>query len=180
MLGSRLLIGASVEERLQDENGGNLVDDSLALATCGVSACVEMAVGLGGREALVPKMHGEAELGAEVFGEGLGFGGLRTLVAGHVKRIADDCFCYVVLAQDTGDGLQVRAAGGAVQGEQRLRGVAQRVGDGDADAPVAYVEGDDAADQGAGLVFRGIGFSGVRVWPRGIVIHQPSVEHGLS
>jgi hypothetical protein len=35
---------------------------------------------------------------------------------------------------------------GAVQGEERLRGVAQRVGDGDTDAPVAHIEGDDAAD----------------------------------
>jgi hypothetical protein len=109
-----------------------------------VAGVVEVAVGLGGGEALVPEMDGDGELGAEVFGEGLGLGGLRTLVAGHVERVADDGLGDVVLAEDAGDGLEVRAAAGAMQREERLRGEAEGVGERDADAAVADVEGGDA------------------------------------
>ncbi len=109
-----------------------------------MAGVVEVAVGLGGGEALVPEMDGDGELGAEVFGEGLGLGGLRTLVAGHVERVADDGLGDVVLAEDAGDGLEVRAAAGAMQREERLRGEAEGVGERDADAAVADVEGGDA------------------------------------
>ncbi len=109
-----------------------------------MAGVVEVAVGLGGGEALVPEMDGDGEPGAEVFGEGLGLGGLRTLVAGHVERVADDGLGDVVLAEDAGDGLEVRAAAGAMQREERLRGEAEGVGERDADAAVADVEGGDA------------------------------------
>jgi hypothetical protein len=130
-----------------------------------VAGVVEMAVGLGGGEALVPEVDGEGELGAEVGGEGLGLGGLGALVAGHVEGIADDGLGDLVLAEETGDGLEVRAAAGAVEGEDGLRGEAEGVGEGDADAAVADVETNDAGggdtgwDYGDGCVF----------------IHMPSV-----
>ncbi len=145
-----LLVGAGVEEGLQDEDGGELVDDGAAVAAGGVAGGVEMAVGLGGGEALVPEVDGEAEVGAELLGEGLRLGGLWALVAGHVQGIADDGFGGGVLAQDAGDGFHVGAGVGAVQGEERLRGVAERVGDGDADAAVANIEGEDAGDGAVG------------------------------
>ncbi len=135
--------GAGVEPGLQDEDGGDLVDDALA-ADRRVAGIVEVAMRLGGGEALVPKMHGDTELRPEVIGEGLGLGSLRTLVAGHVERVADDGLGDVVLAEDAGDGLEVRAAAGAMEGEERLRGEAERVGERDADAAVANVEGGDA------------------------------------
>jgi hypothetical protein len=109
-------------------------------------------VGFGGGEALVPEVDGDAEFGAEVFGEGLGFGGLGALVAGHVEGVADDGFRCGVLAEDAGDGFEIGAAVGAVQGEEGLRGKAEGVGDGDADAAVADVEADDAAYLGARLL----------------------------
>ena len=92
-------------------------------------------------------MHGDGELRPQLFGEGLRFGGLRALIAGHIKRVADDRLDNVVLTQHPGDGLQVRAAVGAVQGEERLCGEAQRVRERHANAPVAYVEADDAGGQ---------------------------------
>ena len=113
-----------------------------------------MPVGFGGGQALVPQMHGEAELGAQLLGELLRLGRLRALVAGHVQRIADDRLGDGVLAQKARDRLHVGAVAplpaSPVQGEERLRGVAQRVGDGDANAPVAYIKAGDAADQAAG------------------------------
>ena len=90
-----------------------------------------------------------AELGAEGFGEGLGAGGLGALVAGHVEGVADDGFGDgAVLAEDAGDGLEVVAeaisTASAVEGEERLGGVAEFVGECEADAAVAYVEAEDS------------------------------------
>ena len=89
-------------------------------------------------------MHEDGELREQLFSEGLSFGGLRALVAGHIERVADDGFKDMMLAEHTGDVLEVCAAIGAVQGEERLRGDSKRVGEGDTDAAVAYVEADDA------------------------------------
>ena len=161
---------------MQDQDRGHLVDDLAAPAARGVASRVQMAVGFGGRQALVPQMHGEAELGAQVLGELLRLGRLRALVAGHVQRIADHRLGYGVLAQDAGDGLHVGAVVRPVQRKERLRGVAQRVGDGDADAPVAHIEGGDAADQAAGLCLGGVGFGGLRGQLRARCIHLASVE----
>ena len=58
----------------------------------------------GGGQQHAPQMHGEADLGAQLLGELLRLGRLRALVAGHVQRIADDCFRDGVLAQEAGDG----------------------------------------------------------------------------
>ena len=49
-----------------------------------------------------------------------------------------------MLADETGDGLEVGARGGAMEGEERLRGEAEGVGDGEADAAVANVQREDA------------------------------------
>ncbi len=142
-------MGLGFEEGLEDEDGGDLVDDAFA-PQGGVSAGVEMAVGFGGGEALVPELDGEVEFGAEVFGEGLGLGRLRALVAGHMERIPDHDEGDGVLAQDAGDGFEVRASTGAMEREERLRGVAQGVGEGEADAAVAHIEGEDALRGWAG------------------------------
>jgi hypothetical protein len=46
-----------------------------------------------------------------------------------------------MLAEEAGDGLEVGAEGGAVEGEEGLGGKAEGVGDGEADALVADIEG---------------------------------------
>jgi hypothetical protein len=92
-------------------------------------------------------MDGEVELCADLLGEGLGLGSLRALVAGHVERIADDGFGDGVLTKDAGYGLHVGSTVGAVQGEERLRGEAEGIGEGDTDAAVADIEADDAGWQ---------------------------------
>jgi len=110
-----------------------------------VAEGVKVAVGFGGGEALVPEVDGEVQLGAEGFGEGLGASGLGALVAGHVEGVADDGFGDGgVFAQDARDGFEVVAEFGAVQGEEGLGGVAELVGEGEADAAIAYVEAEDA------------------------------------
>ncbi len=145
-------MGPGFEKGLQDEDGGDLVDDIFAadafgVGRSGVAEGVKVAVGLGGGEALVPEVDGEAELGAEGFGEGLGAGGLGALIAGHVEGVADDGLGDGgVLAEDAGDGLEVVLEAGAVEGEEGLSGVAEFVGEGEADAAVADVEAENSLD----------------------------------
>src|SRR5581483_2939190 len=78
-----------VEIALQDQNSGDLVDHGPVLGA-GAAGGVEMAVGFGGGEALVPKVYGQSEGLAQGFGKGMGFGGLGADVAGHVQGIAEN------------------------------------------------------------------------------------------
>ena len=72
------------------------------------------------------------------------------MIAGHVERVADDCFDDVVLAKDTGYGFEVGAAVGSMQREEGLRGEAERVRESDANAAVTDIEAYDARWQIAG------------------------------
>jgi len=139
------LLALGLKKGLQDEDGGDLVNDSLAGATvCGVAGIVKLAMGLSGGQALIPQVDGDAGFGGEGLGELLRLGGLGAEIAGHVERIAHDDMGAGVLAQQAGEGFEVGATSGAVEGEEGLRGVTQLVGYGHANAPVADVEGDDA------------------------------------
>jgi len=80
----------------------------------------------------------------ERVGEGLGFGGLCAGRAVGVEGVADEEDFYFVLADETGDGFEVGANGGAMEGEERLGGEAEGIGDGDADAAVTDVERERA------------------------------------
>jgi hypothetical protein len=77
-------------------------------------------------------------------GEGLGFGCLRAGRSVGVEGVADEDDFDVVLADEAGDGFEVGAEGGAVEREEGLGGEAERVGDGETDAAVAYVERESA------------------------------------
>ena len=103
IVAGRGLCRSSAVEVLVEEAPAR-IDDLRALAPRRVTASVQMPVGFGGRQPLVPQMHGEAEVGAQLLGELLRLGRLRALIAGHVQRIADDCLHDGVLAQEAGDG----------------------------------------------------------------------------
>jgi len=66
----------------------------------------------------------------ESLGEGQCFEGLRTGCAVGVQWVADDEGLYLVLADEAGDGFEVGAEVGAVEGEERLRGEAKGIRDG--------------------------------------------------
>jgi len=118
-------------------------------------------VGFLGGVTLVEEMVGERGVGgAEFGGEGLGFGGLGAGGAVGVERVADEEDLYAVLADEAGDGFEVGAEVGAVDGEERLRGEAEGVGEGEADAAVADVESQDAR----GLWSGGFHEISVRKW----------------
>lgn len=93
--------------------------------TGGVAGNVEEGVGVVGGEALVEEMVGEGGVSfLESEREGLSFGGLRARGAVGVEGIADEEGFYLMLADEAGDGFEIRAEGGAVKSEERLRGEA--------------------------------------------------------
>ena len=57
-----------------------------------------------------------------------------------MQRIADDDDFNLVLTNESRNGLQVRAERRAAQSKERLRGDAESIGDGDADAAIANVQ----------------------------------------
>ena len=131
-----------------------MIDDVFAgVAVGGAALGGEQGVGFAGGETLIDEMNGEVGVGggevvAKSGDEGEGFGGLRAGGAFGVERVADDEGGDVVLADEAGDGFEVGAevgfGSGAVEGEERLGGEAEGVREGEADAAVADVEGEDA------------------------------------
>ncbi len=129
--------GLAAEPGFEDESGGDLVDDiGAGLAVCcglAVAGAVEEGVGFCGGVAFVEEVKrgggGEVfgEVDAEGFGEEFGFGGLGAGFSAGVDREADEDCGYVVAADEAGDGFEVGLEGGAVDGEERLRGVAERI-----------------------------------------------------
>lgn len=140
------------EEGFEDESCGDLIDEVLAVEAGGaaggagsVARGVEEAVSLERGEALVEEMERECGmLRMKGLGEGRGFGGLRAGGAVGVERVSDDECGDVVLADETSDRFEVSAQGCAMDGEEGLRGEAERIGDGEADAAIADVEREDA------------------------------------
>jgi hypothetical protein len=158
-----------VEEGLEDEDGGDLVDDA-AVLLAGVAGLIEDLVGFAGGEALVPEVDGKAGERAEFGGKCLIYGGLWTDVTGEVEGVSDDDADDGKAAGETGEGAEVvagdAAAGAlALEGEDGLGGEAEFVRDGNADAAVADIEAEKtrgwdgfqgiAPNAGAGWGLRG-------------------------
>ena len=102
-------------------------------------------MGFEGGEAFIEKMVLESwVLQTKLGGEGFGFGRLRAPGTISVERVTDDECFDLMLADEAGDGLEVCAQRGAMNGKQGLRDNTERVGDGQADAAVAHVESEDA------------------------------------
>ena len=139
---------AVVEKGLQNQRGGDLIDD-FGVVLAGVASLVKKGVGFLGGEALVPEVDGQAGERAELGGEGLDLLRPRADFAGEMEGQADDDGGDAVAAAEAGDGAEGLAGAGArvaveVEGEDGLGGEAELVGDGDADAARADVEGQVA------------------------------------
>lgn len=135
-----------VEEALQNKDGGHLVDDGAVFGP-GASGGVQMAVGFGGGEALVPEVDRETGFIAQSLRKGLGLGGLGTLISGHVEGIANDDLGAAVFADEAHQGFEVLPSVGADEGQDRLRGESERVGYGHADTAISYIEAHESRDR---------------------------------
>jgi hypothetical protein len=136
-------VGNSVKVTLQDENGGNLVDN-LAMFAAGAAGGVQMAMSFGGGQTLIPEVDGQAGLPSQNLRKGLSLYGLRAKVPGHVEGISNHDLGAGEPADDPLERFEVLAAVGPNQGEHRLRGQAHGIGDGDPDTAVANVEPEEA------------------------------------
>jgi len=145
----RMTIGrnaAPFHPSLQDEHGGHAVYGSAALFDGQVGFAQE-AVGLGGRQPLVPEVNRQAELLAQFFREDPHLLRLGTFGSTHAQGQADHDFLDLVLANHLSELVEVVALIAALEGFEALGGDAEGVGDGDADAAGANVEAEDAADR---------------------------------
>jgi hypothetical protein len=133
------------EVAFEDQDGGYLVYYG-AVFYSGTAGGVEVAVGFGGGEPLVPEVNGEGGLVAEHPGEGLNLVCLGALISRHVEGVADDNFDTRIFADEPVEGFQVLLAIGADEGEDGLGGEAEGIGNGNTDAAVSYVETHDPGD----------------------------------
>ncbi len=140
------------EEGFEKQGGGYLVDEVLAVKAIGSSltflaTVVEKCVGLARGEAFIEQMVLEIGVRGEEFcGEGFCFYGLLAWGAIGMQGQADDEGGDLVAADEAAYGFEVGVELRSVEGEERLRGEAEAVGEGEADAAVADVEGHDATD----------------------------------
>ncbi len=96
----------------------------------------------GCRKAFIPELDWKVGLRAEQLHEGLRFFRGRTQRTGEIERIADEDGAAAFFAEEPEQRLGITAiVAHASVSEQRLRGVAEGVRDGDADAGVANVQG---------------------------------------
>lgn len=132
-----------VEETLQYQYGSHLIDH-LAVPGKGAPGGVEVAMGFGRSQALVPQVDGQREGGAEGVRERLGSLCLGADVTGHIQRVTEDDGRALVFAEEAGEGLQVGFDIFAHQSQNRLGGESQLVGDGDTDAASSEIEAEKA------------------------------------
>ena len=102
---------------------------------------VEERVGVPGGEALVEEVVVEGGgSGKEGFSKELGFGRLRAGGAVRVQGETNNERADLVTADEPADGVEIGLLGGAVKGEEGLRGEVEGVRDREADAAVPYIQ----------------------------------------
>jgi hypothetical protein len=146
---SRTLLSPAVHPSLKNEDRSHTVDGLATFFNRQVSFSEE-AIGLGGREALIPQMNRELKVFSQVIRKRLNLLGLHTFGARHAKRQANDDLLDLVIADDPVQEREVILLVPAVQSFQALRSNAQGVRHRDADAACANIEAEDATSGGFG------------------------------
>lgn len=152
--------GLGVEPALQDEDGGDLVDEVTMLAAV-MAGGVKGSVGLGGGEALIPEVDGKGNgligswlggvrlhEGGQLRDEAVDALGLPAVTAGEQKGVADDDAGAAVAAGEAQDGALVAARLDALERHEGL-GDAQSVRERDANAACADVKAEPGLGCGA-------------------------------
>jgi hypothetical protein len=150
-----------VEPALQNKGGGELVDFAAGSLARVVAGGLEGSMRLGGGEALVPEMNGEAGavrggvfrgvfvlLGRrfgderlELIDKAMNAVGLAAAISGKVQRIADDDAGAVMTACQSEYGALIAAGLGTLDSEEWLRN-AEGIGERDTDAAGADIEAE--------------------------------------
>lgn len=136
-----------VEPGLEDEDGGNLIDQRLVLLAV-VAGLVEDLMSLGAGQPFIPQMDGELGKLTELGGKGLILESSGADFAAHVQGIAHHDGYNFMAAAKAGNRTQILARTLAVEGHQGLSGPSKGIGKGNAYALGANVE---AHQTGLGL-----------------------------
>ena len=127
-----------IEPALQNEHGGDLVDDVFSIAQT-ASDGVEMTMGFGGAHALIPQMHRQIELRAQTVGKYFRRERPRTAIAGQMNRPSNDNFRTCVAPQQAAQGAQIIARIRMQDGEQGLCRQTKLIRNGHANATLTMV-----------------------------------------
>jgi hypothetical protein len=149
-LQSTSLVGPSLQKRLQNQHRSHLIDDPFA-PDRSMPSVVQMPVRLRRRQPLIPQMHRNPELAAQLLGKRLRLDRLRTLVAGHIQRIPHHRLRHSMLPKHTPHGLQIRPLASPVQRKQWLRRIPQRVRDCQPYPSIPHIEPQNPRHKSAGL-----------------------------
>ncbi len=136
--GAGILTG--VQKTLQDQHGGHLIDDAATAGTSGMANGVQVPVGLGRTHPLIPEMHGKLGEFVQLCGKFAGSDRAWAFVAREMQRQADDDRIDAIAPGQSGQRAQVGADLRAMERQQGLGGLAQLVGERNANAAVAMVE----------------------------------------
>ena len=104
----------------------------------------QQAVGLGGGQAFVPEVDGQAEAAADFFGEGLHLFGLDPFAAVMRRGRPITISATLCSRMTCSSWAKSSALVLPLKGFQSLRRDAQRVGNGEADPPRAYVHAQNS------------------------------------
>jgi len=136
------LRAASIQKALQDDDRGNLIHH-FAMFRSRPTRLIQNAMRFAGGQPLIPQVHRQFGFVGQQFGEGLGFLGLAALFPRKMQRVANDNLLAVVSAGESGQRPEILARLLADQGQSRLRGQAETVGNGDADATVSDIQSEE-------------------------------------
>ena len=103
---------------------------------------MKMTMSFRRREPLVPQVYRDRKRRPQGFRKSLGFCSLGAHVPRHVERIPNDNRRTPVFAQQASERLEILLCVFSNQSEHRLRGQAQFIRDGHADAAVAKIEAE--------------------------------------
>jgi len=127
---------------LEDELGGDLVDDFAAVLYV-AAGFVEGALGGDGGEAFVPELDGQMGAFFQRLGELADPTRLPALGAAHVDGVAEEDEADFAFADELLQEIQDRAYAGADEVWKALRCDAEGIADGQPDAALAQIEGED-------------------------------------
>ena len=135
-----------IQERLQNQYGSEPIHRPGAFLDADVgfpqhSPCLHR------RQALIPAMHGQPELLLQVLSECFDMAGLRARHAAHPQRITDHNFSHRVVGDHLRQVLEVGPLVLSLQGLDTLGGDTQQVRYRQANAPSAYIHGQQSARQ---------------------------------
>jgi|SRR5580658_892252 hypothetical protein len=133
-----------VEERLQNQSRGHLIDNPTMLLAL-VAGRVKDLVGFVGGKPFIPEMDRQICKLSELGGKGLRLFGLPASLSVELERVADHDRNDGILPRQSRQRTEIVArAAFALDGHYRLRRQTQLVRNGNTNAPVADVKGEVA------------------------------------